>query len=724
MAINFDKERKLFYLHTKSATYILGFINRYLVHCYWGKTLKNLPDTNLSVPHCSRSQSPYDPQFPDCQPDNLPMEYPTFGSSDLRSPAFHAIYSDGSSVSDLRYLSHSIKKGRCELCGLPCVSADDSTQSLELVLHDEKTGADVCLQYCVFEDKDAITRSVTVKNNSKEAFCIDKILSASVDIYGMDFELVSLHGASIRERHVQKVPLFFGNQSIDSKRGASGHRLNPFIALASKGADETRGDVYAMNFVYSGNYCAGAEVDPYHMTRMYMGLNPFDFSWKLLSGESFTSPEVVMVYSDEGFGKMSRIYHDLYRENLCRSKYALKERPVLINNWETTYFDFSEEKIVNIAKKASQIGVELMVLDDGWFGKRNSDNSSLGDWYVNKDKLPSGLSSLAEKIKETGMKFGLWFEPEMISPDSNLYREHPEWCIQVPGRVKSEGRNQYILDFSNKAVCDYIINSLSDILSGADISYLKWDMNRNMSETGSLTLPHDRQRETAHRYILGLYYVVDTLTKRFPDVLFESCAAGGGRFDAGMLCYMPQVWTSDNTDAGERLKIQYGTSFAYPASAMGAHVSAVPNHQVHRTTSFKSRCEVAMNGQFGFELDLGKISDEELLMAKESIKKYKSIRNTVHFGDMYRIMSPFESNNSAIEYISKDKSQVVVFRGNFLAEGYGAYKFMKLCNLESEALYEDKDKGISMTGEALMNIGIAFRDPKDFESEIYIFEKK
>lgn len=724
MSIIYDNAKRIFYLHTKSTSYVLGFLADHLIHIYWGKRISEISDVNISVPHCMRSQSPYNPDFPDCQNDNLPMEYPTFGSSDLRQPAFHAKYEDGSTVSEFKYQSHYIYGDKPKLCGLPLVtSKDDGDESLEIILHDDKTNVDISLLYTVFENKDAITRSVKVKNMGNSAVDIDCIMSASVDFYGMDFDLISLHGTSVRERHIQKTQLSYGSQSIDSKRGYSGHRLNPFIAIAQRGATETHGNVYAMNFVYSGNFYAGVEVDPYQTSRVFMGINPFDFSWKLDVGDVFYSPEVVMVFSDSGFGKMSRIYHKLYRENLCRSKFALKPRPVLINNWETTYFDFNEEKIVDIAKKASEIGVELMVLDDGWFGNRNDDKSSLGDWFVNNEKLPGGLDSLAKKIEALGMKFGLWFEPEMISPNSNLYREHPDWCIHVPGRVRSEGRNQLILDLANNEVCEYIIKFLSDILSGASISYVKWDMNRNMTESGSVSLPPERQREAAHRYILGLYHILDTITSKFPDILFESCAAGGGRFDPGMLYYMPQVWTSDNSDAGERMKIQYGTSFPYPVSSMGAHVSAVPNHQIHRTTSFKTRCEVAMTGQFGFELDLNKITDDELQLAKESIVKYKKIQNIVHFGDMYRIMSPFESNNSILQFNSEDENQVIVCICSILAEANGAYKFAKLENLDELSIYEDKENGIKTTGAELMNIGIPFRNIEDFNSKMYWFKR-
>ncbi|MDY3928340.1 MAG: alpha-galactosidase [Clostridia bacterium] len=455
-----------------------------------------------------------------------------------------------------------------------------------------------------------------------------------------------------------------------------------------------------------------------------MGINSFDFNWLLKPGEEFNAPETVMVYSAHGLGEMSRTYHKLYRTRLCRGKYRDIERPILINNWEGTYFDFNEEKILNIAKTAKKAGVELMVLDDGWFGKRNDDRSSLGDWYVNKEKLPNGIGGLAKKINDLGMMFGLWFEPEMISPDSDLYREHPDWCLHVEGRERSEGRNQLILDLSREDVCDYIIDFMTDYLKNAPISYIKWDMNRNMTEIGSALLPPERQEETAHRYMLGLYKILEKLTSEFPDVLFEGCSGGGGRFDAGMLPYFVQYWTSDDTDAGMRMYIQHGTSMVMPSSTMGSHVSAVPNHQTGRTSSLKTRGAVAMCGQFGYELDVTQMTDEELSEIAQQIKEYKEIREVVHKGDMYRLESPFEGRNTVWEYVSEDKNTVVLFR--FTTESLPAYRSVKekFEGLEENALYVRRDNGEIYSGSVLMNCGILFKNQQDFDSEIVIFDKK
>ena len=454
---------------------------------------------------------------------------------------------------------------------------------------------------------------------------ITEISYQRIDFNKDGYDFMQLSGSWGRERHVERIALNTGNKSIESRRGASGHQQNPFIALLSRDANEEHGEVYGFSLVYSGNFLAQAEIDQYNTTRISMGINPFGFSWLLESGETFQTPEVVMVYSSEGIGKMSRIYHKLYRTRLCRGKFRDTVRPVLVNNWEATYFDFNAEKIEDIAKVGKQLGIELFVLDEGWFGKRDNDKTTLGDWVVDKNKLPKGLEYLANRVNKLGMQFGLWFEPEMISPDSDLYRAHPDWCIHVPNRTRSKARTQLILDLSRKGVCDYIITSVSSILKSAPISYVKWDMNRNMTEIGSLLLPAERQRETAHRYMLGLYSVMNSITTSFPNILFESCSGGGGRFDPGILFYMPQTWASDNTDAVERLKIQFGTSIVYPVSTIGSHVSAVPNHQVYRHTSLKMRGDVAMSGNFGYELDLTKFSIEE----KEQVTLLQKIETEI-----------------------------------------------------------------------------------------------
>ena len=533
-----------------------------------------------------------------------------------------------------------------------------------------------------------------------------------------------MSGAWARERHIIRKEIRSGSQSIESRRGSSSHAQNPFMALVRKDTTEQHGEVYGFSLVYSGNFLANVEVDMYENARAQIGINPFDFTWLLKSKEEFTAPEAVLVYSNEGLTGMSHIYNCLYGKRLCRGKYRDKVRPILINNWEATYFDFNETKIKEIAKEATNLGMELFVLDDGWFGKRDDDNSSLGDWFVNEDKLKGGLNKLATEINEMGLQFGLWFEPEMVSPISELYKEHPDWCIHIPGRNRSEARRQLILDYSREDVCNYIIEKISEVLSSAPISYVKWDMNRNMSEIGSAKLPANRQREVAHRYILGLYKVLEEITTRFPDVLFESCSGGGGRFDPGMLYYMPQTWTSDNTDAIERLKIQFGTSMVYPNASIGCHVSAVPNHQVDRITPIETRGVVAMSGNFGYELDITKLPESEKEIIKEQVKLYKEIRETIQFGKCYRLSSPFENNDVAWMFISKDCEEIIVSFVRTLAKPNPKFVSLKLVGLDESSDYEILGENMIVGGDELMNIGLNVPELKgDYQAKMWRFKK-
>jgi alpha-galactosidase len=519
-------------------------------------------------------------------------------------------------------------------------------------------------------------------------------------------------------------PLSPGSQVIESTRGASSPQHDPFFALMHKNADETQGDVFGFSFVYSGNFRSHIEVDQYKTTRASIGLNPFDFSWKLEPNETFQTPEAVLVYSDQGLGGMSQIYHHLYRTRLARGKFRDQIRPILINNWEATYFKLNEEKLLAIAKEAQKAGIELFVLDDGWFGHRDNDKSSLGDWIVDRRKLPHGLAWLSERIHDLGLQFGLWFEPEMVSPDSDLYRAHPDWCLHVPDRLLSLSRYQLVLDLSRADVRDYLVQSISAILSSAAINYVKWDMNRHMTEIGSALLPPDRQRETAHRYMLGLYNLMDRLTKAFPNILFESCSSGGGRFDPGMLYYMPQTWTSDNTDAVCRLKIQYGTSVVFPPITMGAHVSAVPNHQVGRVTSLAMRGSVAMSGNFGYELDLTKLTDEEKAAVKNQVAFYKEIRSLIQFGNFYRITNPFGDGDAAWCFVSPDQSEAVGFYFTVLASPSQVQQSFRFQGLNSEFLYENKETGDVFGGDELMNSGLNVPIEKgDFRSYVWRFRK-
>ncbi len=709
MSIKYDNKTQTFHLKAKNTSYVMQIINNgYLAHLYWGKKINEYNHAN-QVRYWERGFSP-NPVASDrtFSLDTLPQEYPQFGNTDFRTPAYQIQLENGSTITDLRYQSHTIVKGKPSLYGLPAtyVETESEAETLEIILFDKGIGLKVKLLYTAYTDLDVITRSAQLINEGNTNLKLLKAASMNVDFRDHKFEMITLYGAHERERFVNRTGLRYGVQSIESRRGTSSHQQKPFVALVKEDTREDHGDAYGINLVYSGNFQASVEVDQFDCTRLTMGVNPFDFTWLLESGEVFQTPEAVMVYSSQGLGHMSRTYHKLYRTRLCRGDFREQTRPILINNWEATYFNFGEEKITDIARKGKDLGIELFVLDDGWFGKRDDDNTSLGDWFVDQNKLPNGLESLVENVCNMDMQFGLWFEPEMVSENSDLFREHPDWCIHVPDRHKSTGRNQLILDYSRKEVCDEIIDRVSAILASAPITYVKWDMNRHMTEAGSAAHPAERQREVAHRYVLGVYRVMEEITSKFPHILFESCSGGGGRFDPGMLYYMPQTWTSDNTDAISRLKIQYGTSLIYPISSIGAHVSDVPNHQVNRITSVEMRGHVAMSGNLGYELDLTKMTEEDQRKVIDQINYYKEIRPLTQFGDFYRLLSPFEGNETAWMFVSEDKSEAVFAHFKVLDEGNSPFLSAKLQGLDPDKKYTIAELGESYYGDELMNVGI------------------
>ncbi|CAH1208221.1 Alpha-galactosidase AgaA [Paenibacillus auburnensis] len=728
MSILYDEQNRSFHLSTSETSYIIQIIrDGYLAHRYWGKRIHEFRDSNRLI-HAHRPLSPNpDPQDRSFSLDELPQEYPGFGRSDLRTPAYQIEQINGSTTSDLRYVTHRIIKGKPALEQLPAVymEEDDEAETLEITMKDELLDFYAILSYTVLAQWNVITRSVRFINKCGEKVRLLRAASMNIDFNDANFDLLHLSGAWAKERSMIRRPLFQGNQSVDSRRGASSPHHNPFIALMRKGADESQGDVYGFNLVYSGNFLANVEVDSYDTARVSIGINPFDFAWLLEPGESFQTPEAVMVFSSTGLGGMSRTYHRLYRSRLCRGKYRDLVRPILINNWEATYFDFTAEKLVQIAAKGKELGMELFVLDDGWFGKRNDDSSSLGDWFVNREKLPNGLEDLVSRINHQGMQFGLWFEPEMVSVDSELYRAHPDWCIHVEGRSRTTSRSQLILDLSRPEVCDELVQQISGILQSAPITYVKWDMNRHMTEVGSAGLPAERQRETAHRYILGLYRILEQLTTAFPDVLFESCSSGGGRFDPGMLYYMPQTWTSDNSDAISRLKIQYGTSIVYPVSSIGAHVSDVPNHQVGRITPLETRGHVALTGVFGYELDLTTFNESEQSLVKEQVQFYKEARELVMKGDLYRLLNPFEGNEAAWMVVSEDRTEALLFYCRVLAEPNPGFRSLRLQGLDENAKYIVDDGEMTYGGDELMYAGIRvpFDLHGDFRSRVWRVRK-
>ncbi|GAA0815660.1 alpha-galactosidase [Clostridium tertium] len=726
MAIIFDSKNRIFHLQGKNTSYIIQIIrDGYLAHLYWGAKIKHYNGSN-PIAFIDRGFSPNpDPLDRTFSLDTIPCEYPAYGNGDFRIPAYQLQLENGSTVTDLRYKSHKIYSGKPTLEGLPCTYTLDinDAETLEITLEDTLIGLRATLIYTVFNNFNVISRSVRFYNNGNEDLKLLRALSASVDFRDNEFEIITLYGSHTNEKNIARRPIVSGIQMVDSCRGASSPQQAPFLALVRKNTTEDTGEVYSFNLVYSGNFTAQTQLDPYGNTRVNIGINPFDFSWLLEPNESFQTPEVIMTYSSNGLGEMSKTYHDLYTTRLCRGKFKNKVRPILINNWEATYFDFNAEKIKKIIKAGKELGMELFVLDDGWFGKRNNDLSSLGDWIVDKVKLPNGLEELVDYTASLGMEFGLWFEPEMISENSDLFRSNPDWCLHVPNRKPTVGRNQLVLDLSRKEVCDYLIDSLSSILSNNKITYVKWDMNRHMTDIGSSALPSERQRETTHRYMLGLYYILETLTSKFPNILFESCSSGGGRFDAGMLYYMPQTWTSDNTDAICRLKIQYGTSLVYPPITMGSHVSTSPNHQVGRITPLETRGHVAMSGNFGYELDLTSLSYEEKELIKEQISVYKEIRNIIQFGTFHRVLSPFDLNEAAWNFVSKTQEEFVAFYFKILSEPGTSIRIIKFKGLNADFLYKNLETSEIFAGDELMNVGITIpRVKKDFISKMWRFK--
>lgn len=709
MSIVFVESSRTFHLRTAKTSYVMKVLESgHLLHLYWGRRIKaddmayavRKQDWLSFIANTDNEEA--------LHLEALPQEYPGYGATDLRSPAIELRYADGTSATDFRYLSHRMAAGKPKIAGLPATYAEQAAEAdtVEITLRDAARDAEIIVSYTVFEGFDAIARSVIIVNRGGEALRVERVLSASVDFADADFEMLQLSGAWARERHMYRTALRPGMQSVESRRGASSHAQNPFIALARPDTTEQWGEAYGMSLVYSGNFFAGAEVGMHGSTRLQVGINPFDFSWLLEPGEAFQAPEAVLAFSPDGLTGLSRVYHHLYGKRLARGAYRDRERPILINNWEATYFDFDDKKLKDIARQAAALGIELFVLDDGWFGKRDDDRSSLGDWVVNEDKIKGGLGALAREINAMGLKFGMWFEPEMISPVSKLYEAHPDWCLHIAGRTRSEARCQLILDLSRPEVCDYVVQAVSAVLESANIEYVKWDMNRNMTEIGSAKLPAARQRETAHRYMLGLYRILEDITEKFPHVLFESCSGGGGRFDPGMLYYMPQTWTSDDTDAVERLKIQYGTSLVYPNAAMGCHVSAVPNHQVQRVTPLLTRGIAAMCGNFGYELDLTKLTEEEKRLVMKQVAFYKEIRPTVQFGDFYRLQSPFEGNDAAWMFVAKDGGEAVVSFFRVLAQPYASLAYLRLTGLEPNASYLDVETKAVYGGDELMYVGL------------------
>lgn len=685
-------ENGYFYLEGKDISYIFRIgKGDYLVHCYFGRKIKTYP-THI-VPerfYCWHTWGEDGVKL-----DEIPQECPTYGHTDLRRP----MVSFGEKMSVLKYVSHEIFQGKLPLDSLPSsIDASADAQSLKITLFDSLNNIEVNLFYTVFESMNTIARHVEITNKSDSDLKIDSCYSMSIDFEHSDFCETHFAGRWGFEREKVTNKVVRGTLDFNNARGGSGHFMNPYLMLHSPDATEDNGDVYSFMLVYSGNHSTVIDTDQRCRTRVMQGINPFGFEWNLKTGETFTSPESLITFSHKGFTGASLAIHSFIQSNIIRGYWKNKPRPILINNWEATYMNFNEEKILSIASLAKELGIELFVLDDGWFGKRNWDNCSLGDWSVNYDKLPSGIDGLSKKVNDLGIKFGLWFEPEMVSPDSDLYRAHPDWAIHVEGLVPGESRNQLVLDLSKKEVCDYIIDSVVSILKSADISYVKWDYNRYITDMPRLGYNHE--------YTLGMYYVTDAITKAVPEVLFEGCSGGGGRFDAGILCYMPQIWTSDNTDPIERVFIQYGTSYAYPPSTMGSHVTASPNHYTARRSSMKTRGDIALSGNFGYELDITTLPDEDLAEIKKQVAECKKLRSLVQFGDYYRLSDPFNTNIGSWQIVSSDKSESFFCAARILFKSNVYFPIIKLRGLEEGALYKDEYSSTVYSADELMYRGL------------------
>ena len=700
---------KIFNLETENTLYQMK-VDRFgvLNHLWYGEKTDCCMDYLLDYPDAGFSGNIYEAENERTYSLNtLPQEYSTSGVGDFRISAISVTHEDGSNALDLRVREYQIKKGKYEIPGLPAVYAkEDEAETLEITLKDTATEAEVILKYGVFEKEDVITRSVVVKNSGKTPIVINKVHSMCLDIPYGDWEWMHFYGRHTMERQAERVPVLHGISESSSSRGTSSHHQNPAVLLCEKDCTEINGHCIGAALMYSGGFQAQVEKDQLEQVRLVMGIHPDTFEWTLEAGEAFYTPEVILSCSTTGFAKLSQNFHHIIRNHVCRGTYQLSSRPVLINNWEATYFDFNEEKILNIARQASKLGIDMMVLDDGWFGKRDDDCSGLGDWFVNEKKLNGGLKALVEKINAMGMKFGLWFEPEMVSEDSDLYRNHPDWAIQIPGRKPMRSRYQLVLDMSNPEVVDYLYGVMSAILRENHIEYVKWDMNRSISDWYTATLSRGRQMEMPHRYVLGLYELLEKLTSEFPDVLFEGCSGGGGRFDAGMMYYCPQIWCSDDTDAHERTFIQYGTSFFYPTSTVGSHVSAVPNHQTGRITSIETRGVVAMAGSFGYELDLNQLSEEEKAVVAKQVTHYKEYQSLIYNGDYYRLANPFEDGMSAWSWISEDKKTILVQGVLFRAKPNVLRKTLRLMGLEAKKNYKIAGTEEVYTGVALMSGGV------------------
>lgn len=701
MAITFNETTRIFTLTTAHTTYQMqADAQGYLLHLYYGARtagemdyLLNYGDRGFSGnPNSAGSDRTY-------SLDALPQEYPSLGTGDFRNYALNIENADGSQCCNPVYITHEIAAGKYTLKGLPFVRAEENeAETLKIILEDPVTKVELHLLYGVLEKEDIITRSVIIKNAGKAPVTVKKAQSACLDFLHGDYDLIKFYGRHAMERNMERMPVSHESTRIGSRRGTSSHQYNPGVILAGKNTNEDSGSCYGMLFVYSGNFLVEAEKDQYDQTRIQMGLTDELFAYPLEAGAEFIAPEVILSYTNKGLSRLSQQYHHCIMNHICQGKYVHANRPVLINSWEAAYFDFTGDTIVELAKEAKALGIDMVVMDDGWFGKRNDDNSSLGDWYVNEEKLGGTLTKLIERVNAEGVKFGIWIEPEMVSEDSDLYREHPEWAITIPGRKPVRSRNQLVLDFSRKEVRDEIFKRICAVLDQGNVEYIKWDMNRSLADIYAPNVTYD--------YVLGVYDFLEKLTNRYPDILIEGCSGGGGRFDAGMLYYTPQIWCSDNTDAINRTRIQYGTSFFYPVAAMGSHVSAVPNHQTGRVTSMHTRGVAAMSGTFGYELNPALLNAKEKAEIRAQLAQYREYQELIREGDYYRLSNPFQDNFAAWMVVSDDRSKALVSVIRLTAEANPPAAYVILKGMEEDAFYREKTTGKVYPGAALMEAGI------------------
>lgn len=701
MAITFNETTRIFTLTTAHTTYQMqADAQGYLLHLYYGARtagemdyLLNYGDRGFSGnPNSAGSDRTY-------SLDALPQEYPSLGTGDFRNYALNIENADGSQCCNPVYITHEIAAGKYTLKGLPFVRAEENeAETLKIILEDPVTKVELHLLYGVLEKEDIITRSVIIKNAGKAPVTVKKAQSACLDFLHGDYDLIKFYGRHAMERNMERMPVSHESTRIGSRRGTSSHQYNPGVILAGKNTNEDSGSCYGMLFVYSGNFLVEAEKDQYDQTRIQMGLTDELFAYPLEAGAEFIAPEVILSYTNKGLSRLSQQYHHCIMNHICQGKYVHANRPVLINSWEAAYFDFTGDTIVELAKEEKALGIDMVVMDDGWFGKRNDDNSSLGDWYVNEEKLGGTLTKLIERVNAEGVKFGIWIEPEMVSEDSDLYREHPDWAITIPGRKPVRSRNQLVLDFSRKEVRDEIFKRICAVLDQGNVEYIKWDMNRSLADIYAPNVTYD--------YVLGVYDFLEKLTNRYPDILIEGCSGGGGRFDAGMLYYTPQIWCSDNTDAINRTRIQYGTSFFYPVAAMGSHVSAVPNHQTGRVTSMHTRGVAAMSGTFGYELNPALLNAKEKAEIRAQLAQYREYQELIREGDYYRLSNPFQDNFAAWMVVSDDRSKALVSVIRLTAEANPPAAYVTLKGMEEDAFYREKTTGKVYPGAALMEAGI------------------